>query len=217
VIPIADDSPKRYIPFVTYAIILVNCIVFYIQPGNPEALSVFFNRFGLIPSRLFQHPENPVLYLNVFSSMFVHADFMHLAGNMLYLWIFGDNIEYLVGHFRYVIFYLIVGIGAAVLQISIFPSTDVPMVGASGAISGILGAYLLKFPRNRVSILFFFIIIIRVVRVPALAVLSFWFLFQVFNGYFFAGEAGVAWYAHIGGFVTGFLLIKLFEVYPKYR
>ncbi len=216
-IPIADDNPKRYIPFITYAIIVVNCVVFYIQPGQSEALAGFFNRFGLVPSRLMAHPENPLTYLNVFTSMFVHADFMHLAGNMLYLWIFGDNIEYVIGHVRFFIFYLIVGIGAAVLQVAVFPTTDVPMVGASGAISGVLGAYLLKFPRNRVSILFFFFIIIRIIKVPAVVVLSFWFIFQVYNGYFFSGEAGVAWYAHIGGFVAGFVFIKLFEIYPKYR
>lgn len=215
-IPISDDSPKGYIPFVNYILIAINILVFIYQPGDREALSAFFSQYGLVPSKLVQNPENPALYLNIFSSMFLHADLMHLAGNMLYLWIFGDNIEYLVGHARYFVFYLIVGIAAAILQLAVFPGSKVPMVGASGAISGVLGAYLLKFPRNRVSLLFFFFFIIRVIHVPALIVLSFWFIFQIYNGLLFSGQAGVAWYAHIGGFVAGFAIIKLFEHYPKY-
>jgi len=216
VIPISDESPKGYIPFVNYGLIIINIVAFIYQPGSSEALSAFFNTYGLVPSKLTENPGNPMVYLNIFSSMFLHADLMHLAGNLLYLWIFGDNIEYLIGHARYLIFYLIVGIAAAMAQIAGFPGTDVPMVGASGAISGVLGAYLLKFPRNRVSLLFFFFFIIRVIHVPALIVLSFWFIFQIYNGILFSGEAGVAWYAHIGGFVAGFLVIKLFEHYPKY-
>ena len=143
---------------------------------------------------------------------------MHLAGNMLYLWIFGDNIEYVMGHFRYFTFYLIVGLGAAVGQILIEPTSNVPMIGASGAISGILGAYLLKFPRNKISILIFLIIIIRVIKVPAVIVLTLWFGLQLYSGYYHVSEGipgGVAWFAHIGGFVSGFVLVKFFEAHPK--
>jgi len=217
VIPIADDNPRGYIPFINYLLIVINIAVYFYQPGNPQAAMDFFNRFGLIPARIIGQPENITNYLSFFSSMFVHGDFMHLAGNMLYLWIFGDNIEYLLGHSRYFIFYLVVGAGAAIAQILVNPESTVPMVGASGAISGILGAYLIKFPRNRISILFFLLIIIRIIKIPAMFVLSFWFIFQVYNGYFLAGEVGVAWFAHIGGFIAGFLLIKLFEHYPKYQ
>jgi membrane associated rhomboid family serine protease len=153
--------------------------------------------------------------------MFLHADLMHLLGNMLYLWIFGDNIEYVLGHLRYFVFYIVVGAGAALMQVVFFPESQVPMIGASGAISGVLGAYLLKFPRNRVSILFFFFIIIRVIKVPAVLAISFWVLFQLYNVYFSAADqgvrGGVAWFAHLGGFISGFILIKLFEWYPKYR
>jgi membrane associated rhomboid family serine protease len=216
VIPIADDSPKKYIPFINYIIIFMNIVVYYFQPSNPEALAAFFNKFGLISAELIQNPEKPVVYLKIFTSMFIHADFMHLGGNMLYLWIFGDNIEYTIGHGRYLLFYLVVGLAAAMMQIIIFPGSSIPMVGASGAISGILGAYLIKFPKNKISILFFFIIIIRIVRVPAVFVLSFWFIFQIYNGYFSSGDAGVAWFAHIGGFIAGFILIKIFEYYPRY-
>jgi len=217
VIPISDQGPKRYFPVVNYLLIIANLVVFYFQPGDSESLALFFKRFGLVSSQLTQNAHNPFAYFGIFTSMFLHADFMHLAGNMLYLWIFGDNIEYVLGHVRYLVFYLMVGIGAAALQIGFFPDSNIPMVGASGAISGILGGYLLKFPKNRVSILFFFIIFIRVIKVPALYVLSVWFLFQIYNGYFSSAETGVAWYAHIGGFVSGLILIKIFELYPRYH
>ena len=156
-------------------------------------------------------------YASFFTSMFMHGGLMHLLGNMLYLWIFGDNIEYTIGHRRYFIFYLVVGVGAGLLQVFMNPASIVPMVGASGAISGVLGAYLLKYPKNKISILFFFIIFIKIIKVPAIIVLSLWFLFQLYNGYFIHGgaESGVAWFAHIGGFVVGFTLIKIFEKFPK--
>jgi len=215
-IPIADENQKGYIPFVNYLFLIINILVyFFLQPTTESAARSFFNQYGLIPNQLINNPFLIEGYIPVFTSMFLHGGLMHLAGNMLYLWIFGDNIEYVLGHMRYFIFYFIVGIGAAAGQIIIAPDSTTPMVGASGAISGILGAYLLKFPRNRVSILFFFFIIIRVIQVPAIIVLSFWFLFQVYNGYFHLDQgmtSGVAWFAHIGGFVTGFALVKLFEI-----
>lgn len=218
-IPISDENKQGYFPFVNYLFVIANILIyFFIQPATESAARVFFNDFGLIPNKLVQYPLHAKSYISIFSSMFLHGSFMHLAGNMLYLWIFGDNIEYALGHFRYFVFYLIVGIGAAAGQIIIEPTSTVPMVGASGAISGILGAYLLKYPRNRVSILFFFIIIIRVIKVPAVIVLTLWFGFQVYNGYFHMNQgitSGVAWFAHIGGFVCGFVLVKFFEAYPK--
>lgn len=212
-IPIADESPKGYIPFVNYTLIAANLILYFIwqQPND-----LFFNTYGLVPGRLFQHPENPLSYASFFTSMFMHGGIMHLFGNMLYLWIFGDNIEYTIGHKRYLFFYCIIGIGAGLLQVIINPASLVPMVGASGAISGVLGAYLLTYPKNKISILFFFIIFIKIVKIPAVIVLSLWFIFQIYNGYYSAGsEGGVAWFAHIGGFVVGFVFIKIFEKYPK--
>jgi membrane associated rhomboid family serine protease len=218
-IPIADENPRGFIPFINYLILAANIAIFiFVQPSNLEAIELFFRNFGLVPVEITHFYNLPKGIVNVFSSMFLHGGIMHLAGNMLYLWIFGDNIEYLIGHKRYLIFYLTVGIGAAALQIGMNPNSVVPMVGASGAISGVLGAYLIKFPKNRVSILFFFIIIIQVVRVPALIVLSFWFIFQLAQGTVFSGpgqEGGVAYFAHIGGFISGFVLIKLFEKFPK--
>ena len=178
-------------------------------------------QYGLIPKQIIS-ANDPVALLNIITSMFVHGDFMHLAGNLLYLWIFGDNVEYILGHARYFVFYLVVGAGAAALQIFFNPDSALPMVGASGAISGVLGAYLLKFPRNRVSVLFFFFIIIRIVKVPAFLALGLWFLFQLYNGYFthitaLSSQGGVAWFAHIGGFISGAILIKFFEWYPRYK
>ena len=218
-IPISDENQKGYFPFVNYLFLIVNIFIFfYFHPSTETVATKFFNTFGLIPNQIIHHPLQLKGYITIFTSMFIHGGLMHLAGNMLYLWIFGDNIEYALGHFRYFIFYFIVGIGAAAGQIIIEPTSTMPMVGASGAISGILGAYLLKYPRNRVSILFFFIIIIRVIKVPAVIVLTLWFGFQVFNGYFDMNQGvtgGVAWFAHIGGFVSGFVLVKFFEGYPK--
>lgn len=215
-IPIADENPRGFIPFVNYSLLTLNIAVFFFWQQNTET---FFQKFGLIPSHLIQLPLALQEYFTVISSMFLHGGLAHLFGNMLYLWIFGDNIEYIIGHRRYLLFYLTVGAGAALAQILFDPASSVPMVGASGAISGVLGAYLLKFPRNRVSVLFFFIFIVRIVRVPALIVLSFWFLMQLFNSYAGGGSeaGGVAWFSHIGGFVSGFVLIKVFELIPKRR
>jgi len=219
-IPIADESPRRYVPVINYLLIALNIVVFFYQPSSLPAQKVFFNNYGVIPS-LITNAGDYTAYFPIFASMFVHGGFLHLAGNILYLWIFGDNIEYILGHFRYLIFYLVVGIGAAVFQIFFLPNSLIPMVGASGAISGILGAYLVTFPRNKVSILIFLVIIIRVIKVPAVLALGLWFLFQLYNGYFTnvaaLGSGGVAWFAHIGGFLSGFILIKLFEWYPKYN
>ncbi|MBD3225574.1 MAG: rhomboid family intramembrane serine protease [Caldithrix sp.] len=221
-IPIADESPKGFIPFVNYVFIALNILVFFfLQPSGMEAASQFYKTYGLIPRQLITEPSNLDGYMRIFTSMFLHGGLGHLFGNMLYLWIFGDNIEYVLGHKFYILFYFMVGIGAALLQISTNPQSTIPMVGASGAISGILGAYLLKFPKNRVTILFFIFFIIRIIRVPALIVLSLWFLMQIFRGYFTVADGGagggVAWFAHIGGFLSGFLLIKIFEYFapPK--
>ena len=220
-IPIADESPKGFIPFVNYSFIAINIFVyFFIQPSDLHTTEVFFMRFGLIPAEFTNSVTFVKGIINIFTSMFLHGGFWHLGGNMLYLWIFGDNIEYTVGHRRYFVFYLSVGIGAALLQVLMNPSSTIPMVGASGAISGVLGAYLVKFPRNRISVLFFIFFFIKVIQVPAVLVLSLWFLFQVYNSFFSllpgAGGGGVAYFAHIGGFLAGLFLIKLFERRPRY-
>ncbi len=209
-IPISDDSPRNYVPYVNYALIALNVIFYMRQPGDPAALAAYFNAYGLIPREVVTGLFTLTPLTHIFTSMFIHGSLWHLGGNMLYLWIFGDNIEYYLGHVRYLLFYFIVGIGAALMQIVFSPLSTVPMVGASGAISGVLGAYLIKFPRNRVAVLIFFFFL---VRIPAAIILSLWFLMQVYNAFFsfFGSSGGVAWLAHVGGFVAGFIFIRRYD------
>ena len=217
--PISDDNPEPGIPIVTWVLIAICCAVFFLQaslpPGEAE-LAVY--QFGLIPGVLFGSTvmtDAPVpAWATVFSSMFMHGGFAHLAGNMLYLWIFGDNVELAMGRLRFLLFYLVTGIAAALAHSFLVPASTVPLVGASGAISGVLGAYLMLYPRGRVRVLFlpFPIIILRTFYVPALVVLGLWFVIQVVSG--FASpveEAGVAFWAHVGGFVGGMVLVPFFK------
>jgi membrane associated rhomboid family serine protease len=179
--------------------------------GGDDAYVELFFRLGLIPEAL----TSPGVWtsmpvpapLTLFGSMFVHGDFFHLAGNMLYLWIFGDNVEDVMGPFRFLAFYLLCGLGAAATQVAIMPASDVPMVGASGAIAGILGAYALLYPRARVLTLVFLLIFVRIMYLPAVVLLGIWFLMQLLSAGSSAG-AGVAWWAHIGGFVVGVVLVR---------
>ena len=209
-IPIRDDNPRRLQPIVTVLFIAINIAVFIYQMTlSQEEYAKFLYAFGAIPD-LIVHGQQ--LYATI-SSMFLHGGIMHIAGNMLYLWIFGDNIEGICGHWRFIWFYLICGIIAFLSHFFLDPFSEIPMVGASGAISGIMGAYILRFPRARVHViipLFPLIWIWRSINLPAFIVLGFWILLQVFNA-FFAGGGGVAWFAHIGGFLGGLFLIKFFE------
>jgi membrane associated rhomboid family serine protease len=222
-IPIRDNNPKGYFPFINYIFIVLNIYIFFKQPVNGEALKTFFYTYGVIPenlSNIFSHLINQKfsVLLSLITSIFVHGDLLHLIGNMLFLWVFGDNIEYVLGHIKYIFFFLLCGIMATLTQFFISPHSTLPIIGASGAISGILGAYLFKFPSNRVTVLFILFIFIRTIKVPAIVVLGFWFFYQIIQGYFFwekQGMGGVAWFAHIGGFISGIILIKVFEFLPK--
>ena len=214
-LPLKDDNPTSSFPFVTIGLILANGLVFYHQITLDFAESQrFIAQWGAIPYQiiygevLHDAPLIP-LPLTLFSSMFLHGGFLHLIGNMLYLWIFGNNVEDTLGHFRFFIFYLVCGLFAAAVQIFSAPDSTVPMVGASGAIAGILGAYLLLFPGARILTLFFIIIFVKLIRIPAIIILGFWFLIQLFG----AGTAAtnVAFFAHIGGFISGLILVKLFQ------
>ena len=226
-IPIKDDNPTSKIPIVTIALIVVNCLVFLYEISlGAHGFSEFTFKYGLIPAELIQGkvPIYRELYtapaLDVFTSMFMHGGFLHLAGNMLYLWIFGDNIEDTLGHLKFLIFYILSGVAAALSFASIEPGSTVPMVGASGAISGILGAYLIRYPLARVYTLIWFLFVIRIVAIPAIFVLGFWFILQVINGssaIAFAKDGGVAWFAHIGGFVFGMLVFLIFRLGNKRR
>ncbi|MBM4128619.1 MAG: rhomboid family intramembrane serine protease [Nitrospira sp.] len=222
-IPYKDDNPIRTFPIITISLIIVNTIVFLYQVFSPAGLEKVTYAYGAIPHNLITfekvQPIHPVL--TVFTSMFMHGGLFHLAGNMLYLWIFGNNIEDQLGRLRFIVFYIFCGILAASSQVIASPDSIIPMVGASGAISGILGAYLLLFPRAQVHTLVFLGFFVTVVRVPALVVIGFWAVVQFINGLIGMGfvkeGGGVAWFAHIGGFLAGLLTIKLWLPWRRQR
>lgn len=200
--PIRDHNPSLKTPYVTYALIALNVAVFGLVWSAVQtefALQRFYLTWGLVPAI-----SAPVTFV---TSMFLHGGPMHLAGNMLFLWIFGDNLEEEMGHSGFLGFYLAGGLAAAVLQVAADPASPVPMVGASGAIAGVMGGYLLMFPRARVDVLLFFVIIIRIIPIPAWLMLGVWFGLQVLSG---AGAdtrvGGVAYWAHAGGFLAGMAL-----------
>ena len=217
-IPLRDDNPVRIVPFVTWGIVAACVLAFLVQIslGAPGFNRIIF-ALGAIPAVMFGHaylpPEIALVppAATVVSSMFLHGGWLHLIGNMLYLWIFGDNIEDRMGHLRFLIFYLACGVAAVFAQAVPAPESVVPMVGASGAISGVLGAYLLLFPRARVLVLVPLGFVLQVIRLPAVWVLGLWFLVQLLSSLMApAGEGGVAFRAHLGGFLTGLLLAPVF-------
>ena len=194
--PYKDDNPRVLIPFVTYFIIGLNVLVFiyqYFIIQGAQLSENFIYTYALIPA-------NPSI-LTIFSSMFMHGGFTHIIFNMCFLWIFGDNIESVLGHKKYLLFYFLCGIGAGLSQIQIDPESTIPMVGASGAIAGVLGAYLFRFPRATVHVLVILIVFITFIRVPAMIVIGFWFLSNLTAGIGTLGieqTGGTAWFAHIG-------------------
>lgn len=207
-IPLRDVIPSRTTPFVTVGIIVLNGLVFLYQQSLPEfAFQRFVFAYGLVPAQF-----NPP---TIVTSMFLHGDLWHFLGNMLYLWIFGDNVEDRVGHGRFVVFYLLCGVTAAAVQTAFNPDSMVPMIGASGAIAGVLGAYLVMFPHSRVLTLLPLIIFWDIVEIPAIILLGLWFVLQVVSGVGSLGSAadtgGVAFWAHAAGFVTGVATIALFR------
>ncbi len=214
-IPIRDINPTERFAFVTLLLIVANLAVFFYELRLGSAAEVFVSTFALVPGKLFSAAGigGPIpAWLTVFTSMFLHGGIAHLAGNMLYLWIFGNNIEDSMGRFRFVVFYLLCGTAAAYVHALANAQSMVPMIGASGAVSGILGAYLLLFPRARVRTVIFFGFYIRFLEIPAMFVLGFWFILQFLSALVSTGSGqGIAWYAHIGGFIAGILLIGLFK------
>jgi len=213
-IPLKDNIPSSRTPLITIGLIVINVLVYLNQLAlSPRAAVRFVYLYGLIPVEisegqlLVQHPVP--LYGTILTSMFVHGGLFHLAGNMLYLWIFGDNVEDRLGRFRFLLFYLLSGLAAAAAQILSDPHSQIPMVGASGAISGVLGAYLLLYPHARVVTLVFFGWFIRLIEIRAVFVLGFWILVQLASGLLTWGAqvGGVAWFAHVGGFVAGLVMV----------
>lgn len=209
-IPLRDTVPSSRFPIVTLCIIGVNVLVFLAEINlSPWALEDAFRTWGVVPLR-FTHPRLPVNYLTLLSSMFLHGGWMHIIGNMWSLWIFGDNVEDRMGRGGFLLFYLLSGLAAGAVHIVTNPASTVPTVGASGAIAGVMGAYLLLYPHATVVTLIPIFFFLQVVELPAVLFLGFWFVTQLFSGTLSLAAAGaqaggVAWWAHIGGFVVGFL------------
>ncbi len=215
-IPLKDNIPTETFPFVTILIILINIAVFMYQLSlEPEAREELIMQAGAIPYEISHGVDKPPLLghpvqLTLLSSMFLHGGLLHIIGNMLYLWIFGRNVEDRVGHLRFIFFYLICGVVASIVHIGSSPESIIPLVGASGAISGVLGAYLILSPKAKILTLITFGFFIRLVEIPALIILSLWIILQFINAYSLH-QTNVAWLAHIGGFFAGLFLIPLFR------
>lgn len=217
-IPLKDSITSKTFPIVNTLIIIINVFIFFYQTTLGESeMSGFWVNYALIPDKIF-HPSHysGVHTLAIYpfiTHIFLHANLMHLAGNMLFLFIFGDNVEDKMGHLKYLIFYLACGLIAGGVQTFFSLGSDVPMVGASGAIAGVLGAYFLLFPGAYIVCLFWYFIFIRLIKVPAIIFLGLWFVMQFVNSMGSLGSSGgggVAWFAHLGGFIAGFILVKFF-------
>ena len=233
-IPLRDANPTRRTPWVTLGLIAINAAVFFLwEPitGSRTEQQIFFVCEGAIPRELSSFETLPVLarecaggkgvLVSLFTSMFLHGDILHIAGNMLYLWVFGNNVEDRMGPVAFLLFYLVAGVVATYSQVLPNPDSQTPLVGASGAIAGALGAYLVMFPHARVLTLVPIFFFLQLIELPAILVLGFWFVLQAFQGVgTIAAETGVAWFAHIGGFVFGALVALLFyrarPVQPTY-
>ncbi|HZR66685.1 MAG TPA: rhomboid family intramembrane serine protease [Terriglobales bacterium] len=224
--PIRDDQPRYSAPVINYFIIALNVLVYIffevpVQLQGQRAFDVLVLHFGLIPQHFTRaltgtsHYTIPGTLLTIFTSMFLHGDLLHILGNLWFLWIFGDNIEDYLGHFPYLIFYLLCGIAAALTDIAIDPSSQLPTIGASGAIAGVMGAYILLYPRAKVLTLVVLIVFFTFWWIPAWIFLGYWFLIQFFATSVMASRTyhqtgGIAFAAHVGGFVVGLILIKVF-------
>jgi membrane associated rhomboid family serine protease len=229
-IPLRDYRRSGSIPYVTFALIIINALVYLYQvmlQGQPSEFGqnisqadIFIYRYGLVPRELTHLQDLPPLipfaprfiWITLFTSMFLHGGLLHIAGNMLYLWIFGDNIEDAMGHLKFLVFYLLCGAIAALSQVMISINGTNPIIGASGAIAGVLGAYLMLFPYSRILTVVIFFFFIRFIEIPAMIILGFWFVYQLLlapSG--LSSGGGVAFFAHIGGFIAGALLVYLFK------
>lgn len=214
-IPLRDSQPSYSTPVVTIGLIIVNVCVFLFEASLDRfSLNHLIETFGVTPDRL----SLPTL----FTSMFLHGGWMHLIGNMWFLWIYGDNVEDVLGRGKYLFFYLACGVAAAIAHILLNPYSRVPTVGASGAIAGVMGAYLLKFPHSTIVTLVPLFVFFTTMEIPAALMLVYWLVIQLFSGVGTIGrshvsEGGVAWFAHIGGFVAGMILVKILGTHDRYR
>jgi hypothetical protein len=214
-IPLRDSQPSYSTPVVTIALIAVNTLIFLFEAAlDPYSRNHFVSTYGMVPARF--DPSTLV------SSMFLHGGWMHLIGNMWFLWIYGDNVEDVLGRAKYLVFYLASGVAAGLVHLVTNAGSPIPTVGASGAIAGVMGAYMLKFPHSRIVTLLPIFIFFTTVEIPAFVILVYWFVIQFFSGVGELGragvhEGGVAWWAHIGGFVAGAVLIKAMRTRERYR
>ena len=214
-IPLRDSEPSYSKPVVTIGLILVNVAVFLYQASLDRfSLNHLIETFGVIPDR----PD----IVDLFTSMFLHGGWMHLIGNMWFLWIYGDNVEDVLGKGKFLVFYLACGVVAALTHLLLNPYSRVPTIGASGAIAGVMGAYLLKFPHSRIVTLVPLFVFFTTMEIPAVLILAYWLVLQFFSGVGSIGrshlsEGGVAWFAHIGGFLAGMILIKVMGTRERYR
>ncbi|MBA4313321.1 MAG: rhomboid family intramembrane serine protease [Chlorobiaceae bacterium] len=214
-IPLRDTNPSRKVPIVNYILIATNILVFLFELSLDADLEKFIYNYGVVPAYIMNDFRMMSIGVGtifpLFTSMFLHGGWIHLIGNMLFLYIFGDNVEDRFGHIRYILFYIIAGVSAAVMQTIIFPESTAPMVGASGAIAGVLGAYVFMFPQAKVVTLIPIFLFFQIVELPAFIFLGIWFIMQIFSGIFSLGigadAGGVAWWAHIGGFLAGVIML----------
>lgn len=206
-IPLSDTAPRSRFPFINYLLITLNLFVFYLQITAPD-FEMFIFDWGFVPAAF--NFFSPPSYIPLLAGIFMHAGFMHIISNLWILHVFGDNIEDRLGHFRYLIFYLLAGLAASLAQYFVDPSSLIPLIGASGAISGIMGAYFVFFRRHTVRTLIPLGIVYQTVNLPSWIFLGYWFVIQLFSGVgslaaYDSSQGGVAWFAHIGGFLFGFL------------
>lgn len=214
-IPLRDSQPSYSPPVVTILIIVTNALAFFYELSlDPFSLNHFLVNYGVVPARLHVGA--------LLTSMFLHGGWLHFLGNMWFLWIYGDNVEDILGRAKYLVFYLTCGVAAALAQAAVNPDSRVPMIGASGAIAGVMGAYLIKFPHSRILTLVPVFFFLTTVEVPAVLILGYWFVIQFFSGvgsigYSHLSQGGVAWFAHVGGFLAGMLLVNLMRPRPPRR
>src|SRR3984957_232977 len=213
-IPLRSSEPHYSTPTVTLFIIAANVLVYLYQKTLPDyAFELFIRHYGIVPDRFH--------YSSILTSMFIHGGFLHIAGNMWFLWVFGRGVEDLLGHAKYLFLYFACGIAAALLFLLVNSNSTAPTIGASGAIAGVMGAYLIKFPRAHIVTLVFIIIFITTVDIPAFFLVLYWFAIQFFSGVGSVGDSassgGVAWFAHVGGFIAGMLLVMLMPTQQRAR
>lgn len=214
-IPLRDTQPSYTKPYVTTAVIVLNVFAFFYELSmDPYTRNHFVSVFGIVPDRF--------EVTDIFTSMFLHGGWMHLIGNMWFLWIYGDNVEDILGHWKFAIFYILCGVGAALVHLLTNPYSRIPTIGASGAIAGVMGAYMVKFPHSRILTLVPIFVFLTTMEVPAVLILAYWFVIQFFSGVGSiassqASHGGIAFFAHVGGFLAGIALIYLMRPRERFR